>query len=189
MECRIKYSGNWSPRLHWQATTGSHSRATDTEPCYDNSGTVCQRQVRLRPDMSMGWVDPWVGLGWVSSPLTHCIRDHGLSRSMGWVGYLGWVSSPLTHCIRDHGLGRSMGLVGLSLFPVNTLYTWSWVGSILGLGWVESLPHQHSVYVHCLLETTELIRCGCRALIVNLTVNWWQFCSVVTFWCLFCVMW
>ena len=34
------------------------------------------------PELSMGWVDPWVGLGWV-----------GLGRDFSVFGGLGWVGS------------------------------------------------------------------------------------------------
>jgi len=36
------------------------------------------------PELSMGWVDPWVGLGWV-----------GLGRDISGFGGLGWVGSTI----------------------------------------------------------------------------------------------
>jgi len=40
--------------------------------------------VLAKPELSMGWVDPWVGLGWVG--LVGLGRDFSVFGGLGWVG-------------------------------------------------------------------------------------------------------
>jgi len=88
--CKVTYihdlhysaiSDQWSNSIHWKQKFRTHYRPNPTQPNptsgstqhTDNSDSVCFTTVRevmheplwCVPEMDMGWVHPWVGLGCV----------------------------------------------------------------------------------------------------------------------------
>jgi len=45
-----------------------------------------QTQRHALPELSMGWVDPWVGLGWVGLVWVGLGRDFSVFCGLCWVG-------------------------------------------------------------------------------------------------------
>ena len=56
VECSLKISGNWAPRLDWQLINASQTSSVVSEPCpQHHTGTLCRRRRVKRASCDGNW--------------------------------------------------------------------------------------------------------------------------------------